>query len=70
MKTIRLIIVGLFLFLTSCGTYEQGNFVVRYNDLDHKATAVQTIDEENKVKYKTLEGKIETFKGSFEIYQE
>jgi hypothetical protein len=62
--------LGLFLFLASCASMEKGNYRVKYNGVEHKATAISITDEDEKIKYKDEAGKVQTFKGSFEVYQD
>lgn len=65
MKTL---LFSIFLLLSSCSYSEKGNFIIKYNNEEHKADSIQLFDEENKIKYKQ-NGKTYTFEGSFEVYQ-
>ena len=65
------ILLCLFLFLSSCTSYTEGNFRIKTfpDGKEYKATAISIVDEDDMIKFKTSEGK-QTFSGSFEVYSE
>lgn len=63
--------VGLFLLLASCSSPSQkGHYRIKIDGVEHKATAITIVDEEEKIKYKDMAGKVHTYEGSFEVYED
>lgn len=67
----RLLALLFFLPFASC-SYTDGNYIIKTFDngseITYKASAIQIIDESNKIKFKDLTG-THSFTGSFEVYK-
>ncbi len=51
-----------------CQPYKKGNYTIKSGKETVKAVEILIYDEDNKVKYKDLDGKSGEIEGSFEIY--
>ncbi len=70
MKIIRILTIIAAIIFSGCATNQRrGNYVIRQNGAEIHATEIVISDEDNKVKYKDLDGKSGEIQGSFEIYK-
>lgn len=53
---------------TGCQPYKKGNYTIKSGKETVQAVEISIYDEDNKVKYKGLDGKRGEIQGSFEIY--
>ena len=51
-----------------CQPYKKGNYTIKSGKETVQAVEISIYDEDNKVKYKGLDGKSGEIEGSFEIY--
>ena len=68
-KIVALCVALVFLTTgTSCQPYKKGNYTIKSGKETVQAVEISIYDEDNKVKYKGLDGKRGEIQGSFEIY--
>lgn len=68
-KIIALCAALVFLAIgVSCQPYKKGNYTIKSGKETVQAVEISVYDEDNKVKYKGVDGKNGEISGSFEIY--
>lgn len=68
-KIITILVTLVFLTTgTGCQPYKKGNYTIKSGKETVQAVEISIYDEDNKVKYKGLDGESGEIEGSFEIY--
>ncbi len=71
MKKLTIITILLISALAAgCQAPKKGNFIIKSGKESVQATEITINDEDNKVKYRDVNGKKGEIEGSFEIYTE